>query len=554
MKNALLRAMGAPALLLFASTAAQAQSLVASNTTAGTGEVNHTSTISYTPGADSGSFDFILTFDDTNLTTTVPEITPNIPNGTTVCNIVVQAGDDQILCNATANSAAVDLGAGTITILFDVGPTAGVEPLTFAQANFFAQTGATEPGTTTNGSITVQAVASPSVTYTPAQDPDGTSDATPEVVFPAGGTGTTASSSITFDGTGGTAGQNTVVGPCSISGSGGITINPPFSNVTINSGDPAGDVDGTITLSCTYSGAGPQTNVLSCTEDGSIGAPVTRLWDVSCPQGGSTPPTIAYNPNFGTQINFQGTLAQVVNQSISVTETAQGQAGSSVVVGNCAITGAGAAAFGPVTGQPITINGGPPSQSGSLGLSCTIPAASASATLTCDETTSTGVGAPTVAQRTWPLQCLAPSPEFNSNPAENTVVGLTALPGSTATRSIAVTNSGFAPLNVSGCNITGPDAANFGVPTVTGSPIAPQGSGSINLSCTAPAAQGATFNATLTCTTDDPTDGEDVVTWPLQCTSVILSIPTMGLWGKVALGLGVLALGLFGFAMRRRFQ
>ena len=126
-------------------------------------------------------------------------------------------------------------------------------------------------------------------------------------------------------------------------------------------------------------------------------------------QGGApvdTAPTITYNPATGALLFPGGSLASISTRSIAVTPAGGSGSGAAATttINNCAITGAGAAAFGAVTGLPISFVG-PVSAPRNIDLSCTIAAAAASATLSCDETT----GAAAAVQRSWSLSCPAAS-------------------------------------------------------------------------------------------------------------------------------------------------
>ena len=517
--------------LLVGTTAAHAQSLVASNTNAGTNTTNQPSTVTYTPGADSGSFDFQLSYNPAILSTTTAEVTGTIPNGTLACNVPA-AGT--ILCSATANSAAVDLGGGTITILFDVGATVGSTPLTFTSANFFSQLGGTEPGTTTNGSVNVQAVSGPTVAYTPATGP---------LTFGPGGAGQAATPiPITIDGTGGTAGQSTTVNCAFSPAVTGLSVTGgPF---TINGPASAG-TDGTFNVGCTYQAGTPLTGNLQCTATPTTGSPVVTTYAVNCPAGGATPPTIAYNPNFGTTIQFNGAGAPI-SQNITVTQTANGQANTSVSVGTCTVP---AGFTTTTTPNPIVFTGGQANAGGTINVTCTTQ--NSTGTLSCPETTNNGTG-PVTVQRTWQLNCPNPSPEIVTNPASGSTVSLAGAPGSTVSGSVGVQNTGFAPLTVTGCTITGAGAASFTTPVVSGGgTIAAGGTGTISFSCTTPGTGGQSVAASLSCTTNDADEG--TITFPLACTAILLSIPTLGLMGKGLMALLVLGLGLVGFRLHRRF-
>jgi hypothetical protein len=405
-------------------------------------------------------------------------------------------------------------------------------------------------GTLTAGSITVQAVSAPVITYTPGQDADGTSDGTAEITFPAGGSGTTGTFTVNADGTGGTAATSAGIaaGGCTVAGA-GLSLGT-FTAFTVNNGDPAGDVDGTIPVQCAYLAGNPRTGTLTCTETRSVGGNRTLLWDIACPAGGATPPTVSYNPAAGSTINFIGTAGSNVTQNVTVNRTANGQAGASVTISGCTV-GAGFT-FNPAFANIVFPGGSGTPASGTIGVQCTIPAAAPNltGTLSCNEVTDTGVPPTTTTPRSWPLVCQAPSPEFDSTPAPGTV-NFAGIQGQTATANITIRNIGLAPLTITGCAIAPVNAA-LTLTGVPASPVAPNATTTAVVSCAVPAAAGTSITgSTLTCTTNDA--DEATVAWPLVCTSLSASIPTLSTTGKTLLGALVLGLGLLGFGLRRRF-
>jgi hypothetical protein len=435
----------------------------------------------------------------------------------------------QVTITAAAGAATGNRGWVSPPFLIDCAAPSGTQPCTF---DYVGATG---------DEIQVVAVSAPTTTFSPA--PPG------PIAFGPGGAGTTSAPiNVTVDGTGGTAGTSTSVSCAFSPAAPGLAVSGgPF---TINNGDPAGDVDGTFAVTCSYAAGSPRSGTLACTSTPTVGGPTTTNYNVTCPAGGATPPSIAYNPNFGSTIQFNGP-AGPVTQNIAVTQTAAGQTGTSVVVGspNCTLTGAGAGAF-TVSGTPITFTGGQANAGGNIGVTCTVGAVANTATLTCPETTNDGVTTGTV-QRTWTLQCNAPSPEIVTTPPSGTGVNLSAAPSTTASATIGLQNTGFAPLTVTGCTITGAGAASFQAPVVSGGgTIAPGGTGTISLACTTPGAGGQSVAASLSCTTNDTDEG--TITFPLACTALLLSIPTLGLMGKGLMALLVLSLGLIGFGLHRR--
>ena len=131
-----------------------AQSLVVPNQSGTVVASGQTFTIQYTPGADSGAFDFTLQSSPA-AGITITAASGNIPNATTDCARTATT----VICLTVANAPAVDLGAGTITITYTGGSSTGPVALAFNGASFFSQTGIAEFGTTSGGTLTLQRLA-----------------------------------------------------------------------------------------------------------------------------------------------------------------------------------------------------------------------------------------------------------------------------------------------------------------------------------------------------------------------------------------------------------
>lgn len=213
---------------------------------------------------------------------------------------------------------------------------------------------------------------------------------------------------------------------------------------------------------------------------------------------GTAPPDVnlTFAPAPGGTVTFpSGVAGSVQNASIGITAT--GTVGSGTV-SDCAITGAGATAFGPPPAAPITVSGG---ATGSIPLTCTLPASggAATATLTCTETDADtpAPGAP----RTWNLSCPQGS-AVPANPVITTVTptGAFAMPsgtiGQTVTRPIqfsaaggvgtgsaTIACSGAAPLTVAPASqtVTG---SNQPTPVSVSIPLTASAQGPITVTCT----------------------------------------------------------------------
>jgi hypothetical protein len=511
---------------ILAAGAASAQNLTASTTTANMGQVDHASTVSYTPGADSGSFDFDLRYDAARLTTTTPEVTGSIPGGTLNCNVPA-AG--QILCTATANSAAVDLGAGTITILFDVGTTLGVTPLTFMAANFFDQGGGTEPGTTTNGQVTVNSGPQPALSSVPAPASTITIN---DIV---GGGATTGTLTITNSGQ--ALSTLNVGAPTGLSGV--LSIAPSTAQAIAQ-----GSAGTAYTISCTAAAVGTTSQVLSFTHDGtSPGSPVT--YNVDCVGvAGPTAPTAS----LGTVTQpSAGVINQTATGSVPVNVDSAGVATASLAL-TCTIPATGASAFAITGGgsrtitAPATVGANAPN----IGVSCVRQAAAVSATLSCAQNATPD---PDPAALTAMITCPAgtTAPNFASTPSPGGTINATGVTGDTVVGTLAVSNAaGTQALNVSNCTAS----AGFTVTTAMPLTIPAGANSSVSVSCVAPA-PGVTNTGTLTCDHDAP-NAASPVSYNLACTGVSGVIPTMGNAGKILLVSLMIGLGLLGMALRRQ--
>jgi len=151
------------AVLLFAP-ALSAQTLVVPNQTGLIDTAGQSFAVQYTPGADSGGFDFTLTASPT-LPIFITAATASVPNGLATCTHTASS----VTCGALAVSPANDLGAGTITVTYNSAPVAGAIALSFSDVTFGDQDGNPEPGTTSGGTLTLpQGVQAPlAVSFSP---------------------------------------------------------------------------------------------------------------------------------------------------------------------------------------------------------------------------------------------------------------------------------------------------------------------------------------------------------------------------------------------------
>ncbi len=403
-------------------------------------------------------------------------------------------------------------------------------------------------GTVTGQTIDVLAISSPTVAYNPAPAAG--------ITFGAGGLGSSATITVTADGSGGTTTptvQTTTVNNCSVTGA-GLSLGA-FTPFTINAGDPAGDTDGTIPVNCLY-GAAMQTGSLTCNEVTTAPMATTpRTWAITCPQGGATPPTIAYNPALmpTPTITLVGASGSTPTSPVTITRTSNGQAGASVDITTVTASAGFTAVLAPV-GSPTVPGGSGTPASATITIGCTIPAVgmpSLTGTVTWNEVTSTGVGMPTTAPRTVNTVCQTPSPNVNSTPPDNSAIFISGAPSTTQGASILIRNTGLADLTIT-C-VLGP-VTGTGTITFTGpaSPVVPGAQTTINISDTLPGAQGQNNSATLTCTTNDPDAADMTLVYNITGQAVNIVVPTLNTWGKLLMALVVLGLGLVGFTLHRR--
>lgn len=366
MKRLLLPLLGGATLL--AATAVNAQNLTAPTVNGTVNQQNLSYTITYTPGANSGGFDFVATYDSAepaSVTTTVGgaganDVTETVANGSISCSTTATT----ISCIANANDTANDLGTGTITILFDVGATTGTAPITFTNFNFFDQDGNPEAaGTATDGAVNIAAapvVQAPTLTFNPP--------APGPIVLNATGGGSIAVTAST-----GTAGTSTTLACTSTNGT--ATANPA------SYGEAGGT--GTVTVQCTpVVGAAGSPFTVSCDPTQSAGTDQpAQVFDATCP-------AITPQPEFSAALSASlvGAPGATLTGSIGISNT--GNAPLTITCG--APTGGFTVTSAPAS--PVAAGG-----STSIGISCVAPAAAGATTtgsLVCttndtDETTVT---------------------------------------------------------------------------------------------------------------------------------------------------------------------
>lgn len=525
---------------LIAAGVSNAENLTASTTVTSINTANHTVTISFTPGVDSGGFDFQLTYPSGGAgafgTAVTADVVANIPNGTTSCSINDVPPTATLLCFSNANSTAADLLAGTVTVALDIGPNAGTIPLTFTSANFFDQTGTqVNPPTasTTDGSVTVNLGPQPAYTSAPTA-PGGTINITDTI----GGGATNATLTVTNTGPAGAP----VLNIGAASGLSGILSIAPATAQTATQGGAG--VTYTISCNAAAAGAAP-TQTLSFTHNGS-NIPSPADYSVICTGvTGPTPPTASLGavvqPPVGP-INVAG------NGSVPVNIDTAGVAAASLAL-TCTIPATGASNFQITAGgsrtitAPATVGNSAPD----IGVSCVRQAAPVSAMLSCAQNATPD---PDPAALTAMIDCPAGvvAPNGASNPAPGGTVNATAVAGTTANGNMLFTNTGgTAPYDLTNCTAS----AGFTITSPASFPatIAANGSQVLTVSCLAPAVGTSTLG-TLSCTTTDPVFGNP--TYVLSCNGVSAVVPTVGNAGKILLASLFIGLGLLGIGLRRQ--
>lgn len=371
-------------LLTAATFGANAQSLVGSNTNAAIGEAGHNTTIVFTNTAGNtiGAFDFRVTYNAANLTSN--PVTTNF--GGAVCD---NSTAGTVLCYANPLVGLTLPASITITLPFDIGATAAVEPLTISNIAAYDTSGAVPlPGT--SGSITITAGPPPDVivTFTPASGST--------VAFGGGLPGANVTQSIAI-GNLNSNGTGTVSG-CVISG-------PDAASFTITGGNPSTVPPATsLGLQATLGTAGLNATLTCNVADAS--ATTSATWTLTTPAA----PTLGANPASGTAITLPNSYGTPVSSNIVIApETgAGGDAGGPNATLTCS-TGSAGFTVTPAGALTFTPPGG---AAQNVAVGCTPGAAAISGTVTCSGTDQAGGIA-----WSWPVNCPAaqtapPPPTF----------------------------------------------------------------------------------------------------------------------------------------------
>lgn len=159
---------------------------------------------------------------------------------------------------------------------------------------------------------------------------------------------------------------------------------------------------------------------------------------------------------------------------------------------------------------------------GTITLGCVATTQPVTGLLTCDQTPKFPPGR--TIKTWWDVSCpAATAPEWSSTPNNGTAINLTTTVGTPATGTVTVNNTGLSDLVVNPTGLSG--ALSVTSPGVDTS-IAPGASSVFTVTCNP--ASASTSNQTLSFDTNDPTGGEDPVTFPVQCVGNAAAAPEFG--------------------------
>jgi hypothetical protein len=389
-----------------------------------------------------------------------------------VFNTVTTAGSINLSCTRGASEATASLSCTETAT-----PTVAGSPFTRVWALTCPAETAVAP---------VAAVAATTLTA-------GSGSVTPTIVSPAQGAGSTL-----FE--------------CSIPATApsnfAITSN---ANQTLTAAAPLA-----IGLSCVPQAA-ETTATLTCAQTATPGPnPPDATATITCPAAPAAAPELVYSPTQAAGVTFPSGPAGAANATINITSSGAVGIGQTAVT-DCAITGAGAASFGPVTTTPANGIFNTATTIGSIELSCTRGASAATASLACTETaTPTVPGSPFT--RTWALTC----------PAETAVAPVGAVAPTTLTAgSGSVTPTIVSPAQGAGstlfeCSIPASAPSNFAITSNATQTLTAAAPLDIGMSCVP---QAAVTTATLTCTQTatpgpNPADATATITCPAATATV----------------------------------
>jgi hypothetical protein len=273
--------------------------------------------------------------------------TPNLtPVGNATCAMTTAANRT---LRVTAMSAGAPFPTTAVTLCnatFAVSPNAPptTYPVNASLATCNNSQGLPQACTASPFNIVVGAPrTSPTVTYSPVPG---------NLAFPPGAPGTTGRATIGVDGSGGTVNESVNISQCVVVGTGLALVGSP--NITIAANDPAGDLDGTIDVSCTYA-AGAQTGSVNCNETPTVGTVTNRRWSLTCPAAVVGAPVIGALSASNVMATSARLMATISTNNAATTVTYEfktNAAANFVTAGstNLAASGAPSTAFIDLTG------------------------------------------------------------------------------------------------------------------------------------------------------------------------------------------------------------
>ncbi len=394
-----------------------------------------------------------------------------------------------------------------------------------------------------NGSITVVSGPQPAWSSSPV---GGSTLTFPSVI--AGGANPTQS--ITVDNVG--AATSTLTGTCALSGA-------TDAELTITGGaaisllDTAGTSD--VTLACDATAAGTFTGSLECTHNGDAAGDASPVsYPLTCtitPPGqaqyASTPAASAViEMTTGTGI-LVGSASPTT--SIAITNPAPNATDLDLSLETC--TYAGNAAISVTSTDPLITTLAPQSAAtATVNFSCdTAAAGNFTGTYSCPYSTDGAAGPEGTA--TYTVNCDVRAAESAGSPADGTSsnASITAPPGGSTSNTVVA----FSETNNEGVDITNLSciipAGDFAVVTGMPATIPAGGSIGVDVSFTDPGVPGP-YADVMTCTYTDSSGVLATVTVNLSGAVRAIVVPTMSWLGYVAMMLGLLLVGSFGFRRR----
>ncbi len=545
---------------------ASAQTYTASSVTAAAGSTDNAVTISYTAGQQVNIADTVASVTNasgrlTNIRFQVFDATNSVfvtctaPPGIFFVNGGIRrdcASNGRERLEETGGAALPNL-MNVFRILFDVpaGATAGTETVSFlpncgggqfppACTEFTDVNAVRVTGTLTPGTITITTGPAPVAP---------TVSAFPATTLSSGAIGGTATGTVTVNvATAGTAGGSLALN-CTIpaTGTSNFLITAGATR-TINGPAATGANAPAIGLSCVRQ-ATAVTATLSCAQNATPDPdPAALTATITCPAGvaGDVSPNIAFTPNPLTLTGTGTATGTLVGTPSSGT-------GSATTVATCT-DDAGDPTF-TITPASRTFTGSATTTQDYV-VGCTTAATATSGTITCSQVQSDGTNpAATVVTVNCPMTAAGPGPEFSSAPPAGTTISLNGTVGGTnPTGLVTVTNVEAGTTLIVSAAITG-----AGLTVTPAGPVNLTGNASQAFTVSCSAATAGTFSGTLTFTTNDPDDGEGMVTFPVTCSIIAggggtqaTAVPTLSPAGKLIAIFSVLGLGLLGFAVSRR--